>query len=505
VIAHSPSRRLSFRRALFYRTSPRRRWLPRVLSGRAIRVALLVGFGLAFALWGFAGHRVTQRMTDLESKDAAMSQHYMRAQDALSTIRDQVLVASVFARDALSDRRSGASSNMRRFEASRRRWNQALRSYAPVTNASEERRLVDELRTRIDDFHQGVLDALAPANGPRPVDAQTMFRQRVLAKRDAVLRVSDELQAFNRAAFIEERTETSELSGGTEVWLWERLGFALAIIGIIGLFATYYAGGLERRVRRQQARAGKTATELQRLSARLLTAQEDERRVIARELHDEVGQVLTAVKLELALASKALASKPETAARIEEARRTIDDSIRTVRDLSHLLHPALLDDLGLVRALRRLVDSFGRRYGLECELRDTNVDTRLDPELETTVYRIVQEALSNVVKHANARCCLVTIDRREGSLLLTIEDDGVGFRPRALQQPSASRGLGLIGIRERVAQFGGTLTLASRSTGRGVRLEIELPAHWRSATGPVATVFKREQAIGAEAAHLSRG
>src|SRR4029079_6133417 len=134
-------------------------------------------------------------------------------------------------------------------------------------------------------------------------------------------------------------------------------------------------------------------------------AQEEERRTIARELHDEVGQLLTAIKVELAIAQRAIQTDGASPEVLQDARSMTDNALHTVRDLSRLLHPALLDDLGLPTAVTFYLRAFAKRQGVRAELEQDGMDARLSPEIETAAYRIIQEALTNVARHARAAEC----------------------------------------------------------------------------------------------------
>jgi signal transduction histidine kinase len=242
----------------------------------------------------------------------------------------------------------------------------------------------------------------------------------------------------------------------------------------IGIIAVLYVGRLENRIQRQRVREAENARDLQRLSSQLLTVQEEERRTIARELHDEVGQVLTALKVELAVAQHGVTAAGAAPDALDEARAIADSALHTVRDLSHLLHPSLLDDLGLAAALESYAKGFAKRHSIRVDVLHDQMDDRVAPRVEAAAYRIVQEALTNVVKHAHATSCRVYLQPLTNTLLVTIEDDGIGFDP---VQVAESRGLGLIGIRERVAQLGGTIRLET-APGKGTRLTVELPARF---------------------------
>jgi two-component system sensor histidine kinase UhpB len=191
-------------------------------------------------------------------------------------------------------------------------------------------------------------------------------------------------------------------------------------------------------------------------------------------LHDEVGQVLMAINVELGLAQGALDHHGAPSQVLEDARGLTDNALHTVRDLSRLLHPAVLDDLGLPAAVDSYLREFSRRHGTRAELLQEGMDERLTREIEITAYRVIQEALTNIVKHSNATSCRVYLQRLRQTVLITIEDDGIGFDAEAAQTGGSRIGLGLLGVRERVTRLRGTMRLESR-VGQGTRLTLELP------------------------------
>jgi len=197
-------------------------------------------------------------------------------------------------------------------------------------------------------------------------------------------------------------------------------------------------------------------TQLEQLTRLLLHAQEDERRRIARELHDEAGQVLTAVKIELDLDGR------------KEASEMVARALAQVRDLSNLLRPSVLDDLGLLPALRAMAEDFTRRTHIDVALSIGEGLKGFTAEQEVVIYRVAQEALTNVARHAGARQVRVELQAGDRELRLTIEDDGRG----AAGEPTPQ--LGLLGMRERVTALGGTLAIAA-SPAQGFRLEALIP------------------------------
>ena len=444
-----------------------------------IRTAVFVGFGLVAGIWVFAGYYFTGRMAELEQRSSDINARYTRAQDLLTTVRGHVLMGSVYVRDALLDPNPATAEEYRRqLEESYRSADEALKGYVPVLDVPGEQMRIDRLRREIEDFRRTLIEVLGTDSRDWQSEARNLLRRRIMPKREGVMRISEEVQALNRSAFVQQQLDIASLYRATQRRVWQTVGLALAASVAIALLATLYAGRLEQRLERQRARDVETARDLQRLSSQLLTAQEEERRSIARELHDEVGQVLTAIKVELAIAQRSVEAAGGNADALTDARKITDGALHTVRDLSRLLHPSMLDDLGLPAAIDWYLKGFGRRHGIRMELLQDGVEERLPAETEAGIYRIVQEALTNVAKHAQATTCRVFLQRLTQTVLVTIEDDGVGFRLEDVSQPGASRGIGLVGIRERVAQLRGELRLES-GPGKGTRLTIEVPAPFK--------------------------
>ena len=213
-----------------------------------------------------------------------------------------------------------------------------------------------------------------------------------------------------------------------------------------------------------------SAEQLQHLSRRLLEAHERERRHIARELHDEVGQVLTGLKLTLALA--ATAAPAPLAATLDSAQMTINDLMGQVRALSLDLRPALLDDKGLVPALTWYLERYTSRTGVQIDLCHEHVSCRFPAEVETVAYRVIQEALTNVARYAGVHTATVRLLANDTHLLLRVDDAGRGFDLSAVTAAQTTGGLS--GMHERVQLIGGILTIDS-ALGNGTRIIAELP------------------------------
>jgi len=226
--------------------------------------------------------------------------------------------------------------------------------------------------------------------------------------------------------------------------------------------------------------------ELRRLSTRLMTAQDEERRRFARELHDGIGQELAAAKIMLdGLLQQPRGRGKEKA--IGEASEIVDRAIQQVRSMSHLMHPPLLDEGGLFSALRWFLDGMTERTGIQTSL-DLHPPEfpRLAPQLERAVFRIVQEALTNVFRHSQAKTARVTLVQKENSLQLTVRDDGKGVAEQTAQLRPGSIGVGISGMRERARELGGELRMSN--TNPGTSVEVLIPAIIASSQEAFVTV-----------------
>jgi signal transduction histidine kinase len=212
--------------------------------------------------------------------------------------------------------------------------------------------------------------------------------------------------------------------------------------------------------------------ELEHLATRMVEQHEEERRRLSRELHDETAQVFSAVKLQLGVAREA--APPDLAPRLARALELVDTGIRSIRAVTQSLRPSLLDDLGLLPALRALATDFANRSGVGTTL-DAPVDLpSLSPEAELALFRALQEALANVGRHAKAGSVRIGLAARDGTVTLTIADDGRGLAPEI--EPFANGRMGLVGMRERITGLGGTVEIGDGPSG-GVRVVVSLPSH----------------------------
>lgn len=209
-------------------------------------------------------------------------------------------------------------------------------------------------------------------------------------------------------------------------------------------------------------------------ASQIINAQEQERKRIARELHDETSQVLTSLLISLAILEESVTTQ-EARDRIADTRKLAHQTLRAIRNLSIDLRPSALDDLGLLPALRWYVKEYQQKCAIEVEFSAPGFKDRLSPEMETALYRIVQEALTNTARHANAKKVVITMREDGGTVYTSIVDNGCGFDFDALRRsPDQERGLGLAGMNERVLLLDGSLEVHS-SPGHGTTIEVRIP------------------------------
>jgi signal transduction histidine kinase len=221
----------------------------------------------------------------------------------------------------------------------------------------------------------------------------------------------------------------------------------------------------------EQVRAGRER--LQSLSRRLVDVQETERRFISRELHDHAGQTLTCLILGLGALEREADEPQKVRTQIGELKSVTHNVLKDLHRLAVSLRPASLDQLGLVPALEQLVGAFAQNSGMQIRFKAVGIceDERLAHEVETTLYRITQEALTNVIRHAGAQRADVVLEHRDDTVLILVEDDGKGFD---VEDAKMDGPLGLLGMQERAEMLGGTLTVES-TEGKGTTLVVEVP------------------------------
>jgi len=385
---------------------------------------------------------------------------FLERLSALDQIRAQIYLSGTYVRDfLLSPDPDTAKAQAAHLATLERQTHDALDAYGRDLEP-EEREPFVALHNEIDAYW-GVLDATV---GWSPQERDRLrfpfFFRELVPRRTAMLQIADRIASVNERGLT--RSEVRSGASADSLRRFLMLTFAGTLIGglILALLTTGFTLRLERELDLRRA-------DLQELSTLLLRAQENERRALARELHDEVGQFLSAILIETEGAECA-----DQAADIREhldsikalAEKTVDQ----VRDLALLLRPSMLDDLGLAPALNWHARETSKRTGLNVMVSADDTINSLPDEHRTCIYRLVQEAVNNAVRHAKARTVEVAVRREHQKVNVTVQDDGAGFDTRFL------RGLGLLGMEERVRRLGGRLKISSEP-GRGTMVHAGLP------------------------------
>jgi signal transduction histidine kinase len=340
---------------------------------------------------------------------------------------------------------------------------------------------VQALRVKLEDYWLAFEPLFDWTPAQKSALSSAFLRRHVLPRRDAVLEIAQQVEELNDANMVDQRAQVILKANDFDDYVTRMLWGCLALGTLVAVSAVVRIRLLEKRSQEHHAATERASHQMRRLSQQLVRAQEEERKRLSRELHDEVGQVLTALRMELSRAER-LSGSPDAAftACVAECKRLSESMVRTVRRLSMGLRPAMLDDLGLGAALSWHARDFLNRYNVPVNVSlSGDIDNLAEPH-RTCVYRVVQEALTNCARHAKAERIDVVVTERDGSLSLEITDDGVGI------QNGSGRGLGLIGIQERVRELSGRTTVTSPASG-GTALRVEIPNHRQAAENEFAS------------------
>jgi signal transduction histidine kinase len=376
-------------------------------------------------------------------------------------------------------------------------YNQAVQQYVAQSNADRveaDRRRIDEIALEIDSvlkhyprnrdpLEAAMLEAmqelfaqertlyvtiLTPGPEARRREAENQMAARRAPLEKKILDWTDKLHSWN-----DERLRGADraLQGQFETTM-AGLVRALAIglgSGLLLVAASmFYIARLERQTRARYVALARSQHELQVLSARLVDAQETERRSISRELHDEVGQDLGAMLVTIGRLASEAGNDPQRQAEVDQLKSMAERTFQSVRNMALLLRPSMLDDLGLAAALEWQGREVSRRSQVEVAVEAENIPEEMPDEYKICIYRLVQEALNNAVRHSGAKNARVTVGAHDHSIAVRVADDGRGF------EPGRVRGMGILGMEERVKRLGGNFAIASEPA-HGATITAELP------------------------------
>ena len=428
-----------------------------------------LGLGSLLVLIVVAMLTTSRKAQDIYTQLDQLNSHHREVDVKLRLLRSDVNLSGIFVRDYLLDIARERAPEYRQRLAEFRKGNIAtLAELRALAGLHEEQ--IHSLQVQLDDYWE-TFDPLFDWTVTEKIFRSARFlRTEVVPRRDAALAIAQEIEELNNANLAAQRAEVTRRHAAFRdelrrlLWQTVFLGLVVALIVVFGLRLA------ERRSDEQRAIAEEAERQMRQLSQRLVATQEEERRSLSRELHDHVGQVLTALRMELGRIERSRApADSRLGAAITESKQLVDKMFRTVRDLALGLRPSMLDDFGLRPALEWHVRDVTRRFGVDLQLNiQGGVDT-LPERYQTCVYRVIQEALTNGVRHANAHSIRVDVTAHDDELDISVSDDGIGFDPARRRD-----GLGLRGMEERVKELGGVLIVTS-AAGRGTTLAMHVP------------------------------
>jgi signal transduction histidine kinase len=444
-----------------------------LLQGLRIRRVLWVGYAAIVLLLLFSGFEAYRIQQGAAQRSEEIYRRFAKQQDLLSQLRRNLLVGGLYARDFLLNPRRERNDTLKlQLQALKAEIDQQLDELDGIASL---RPASAQLRPRTMEYWNTLEPMLHWTDEITFQRAFAFVEQEIRPRRDAASAVVRELLALSSKTLENAETDFAASRRAAIRRQLTILGLCVVVGVIVALASLAYAGALEAQSERQFRQMAESKRDLEMLSARVLDVQETERKQLSRELHDEVAGTLTALRIDISHALAGWKSgSPDVPDKLERAHALAERTIRAVRDISLLLRPSVLDDIGLGPALNWLAKDCARRTGMQCTVSEEDLQERLPENVKTCVYRVVQEALHNCEKHARASRVRVTVRQESEALTVEITDDGTGFEPEENGIPARSAGLGILGMRERAAGLGGTLVIES-ARGRGTHLLLSLP------------------------------
>src|SRR5579885_2213172 len=399
---------------------------PAAVFTHRLWLTLLTGFSGLLLLMAAAGAQALVVLGRMNDADAQLLQRFQQRSRLLSQIRAQIYLSGTLVRDSiLAPAPASVQAQLDRLAASERETTQALSQYERGTDA-DERSAFRQLQSEVREYWKVLDSTLALPSQQRQREKYVFFYDQLVPRRTAMLQIADRVAALDEAALG--RGEEQFTRQFDRFRLASLTTLSIALLGglLVTALTTIYVGLLAREPEHRLDQSTSARAALQELSARLVRAQEDERRALSRELHDEVSQAFSAILMETDNLLD-LEQPPEVRSRLTSVRGLATRGVDVTRNMSLLLRPSMLDDFGLIPALRWLARDAARRTGLRVQVDAPETADDLPEEHKTCIFRIVQEALRNVARHAQARSVQITVRSEIDRVSVSIQDDGAGF------------------------------------------------------------------------------
>lgn len=437
-------------------------------SERGQRLALIVGFGGMLLIFLVAGVDAVRLLREMRVENKILRDASLERSHRLASIRSYILLSHMYMGDYLLDLDEQRSKE--HLAQLRDAWSRMLSDLAGYHSSTlGEAVLLKQLQGLLERHWQELSRAMNWSPADRQRRGTSFYGDEIVPLRTAVLEITTRVEDVDGKQLAATETQIESEFENLGRRLSGVLNIALVAALLLAVGCIVYILSIERQSHRRYREIVQARSTLQQLSARLVEAQETERRTISRELHDQVGQTLNALLVDAANLAKRIPAEDSISRRyLDNIRTFADSSVNSLRDIALLLRPSMLDDLGLIPALEWQAREVSRRSGIKVKVSAERVPDSLPDAVRTCVYRLVQETLHNVSRHSSARSATVTVRQTDGSLILIVEDDGCGF------DPGKTRGLGLLGMDERAKQLGGRLEIQSQP-GKGTVLHMTLP------------------------------
>jgi signal transduction histidine kinase len=438
---------------------------------------LALGFATLVAVIAAFGQSAIRRARALHRETLAAHEAYLQTEAYLRDIPEDMYLSGVLLRDYLLDPSAVAAAEPRQqLLEVRSSLEQRLNSLRRLEGKSRNPAL-QQLHSEVQAYWDSLDPVFEWSPKQKAVRGPFFLRQKVLPRRKVVVALAEEIATLNKSNLYQEQQRLRASQDAFERFLRNMLGFCLSVGVLVAFVSTYRFAVLENRAERQRSELEQAENEMRQLSRSLVSAQEVERKSLSRELHDAVGQMLTGLRMELANLDSQRTSEAKFRENLENAKRLNTETLQLVRTMAMGLRPSMLDDLGLGPALEWQGRELSRRSGIPVVVQIDGVLSHLPETHRTCVYRVVQEALTNCARHAQAKNIRVSVYGRDDLVRLTIQDDGVGFDRDAL----GHMGLGLVSIEERVRELNGSITITSQP-GKGTMLTADIPVPSQVAT-----------------------
>ena len=441
------------------------------LPSRKLRLTLLLSFGGLLALMVIAGLEALRLARQLHAEEEDIRHTFLAHSQPLLFLSSSICVYNDRVEEyLLSEGPEAEGPAAEEFSRLNSEINSALNKF-PESRQPEERALLESLQ-RLFAEQQGMANpVLSWSREERHKQAWRFLHEQILPEQARIHATSEKIALWNSRQLDAADQALLASFSALQARQSRFLAIALAAGFLLSLASAFYLFNLEQEGRRRYQELARSRSELAELSARLLDAQETERRSISRELHDEVGQSLGALLVEVGrLAASIPSGVPQIKDQVDKIRAVAETTVQTVRNIALLLRPSMLDDLGLIPALEWQGREVSRRSEMEVEVQSADISENIPDEYKICIYRLVQEALNNAARHSSAKNAKVTVEQTMDKILIRVSDDGRGFDPQRV------RGLGILGMEERVRRLGGTFTIDSKlGTGTTLRAEFPLP------------------------------